>query len=109
MLLNDKQANAITSAIWLVGIGLLLWTGYWWPGIMFLIGTAAIAQGFVQGRGRMSCHAGLTTLGIGAWAVSGYNIFVLFLLIALGGLAEAFIVPSINKPAPDPELIDDRL
>jgi hypothetical protein len=109
MPLDEKQANSITSAVWLVGIGYLIWSGDWWPGILFLIGIAAIAQAFVEGRGRASWHAGLGLLGFGAWVLSGFNIFVLFVLLAAGGLAEAFLVPSSGKPAPDPELIDDRL
>jgi hypothetical protein len=91
--LTNKQAAAITSAVWLVGIGVLIVTGWWWPGIMFLIGIAAIIEGFVAGRGWYAFQGGLWTLGIGVWASFHYNILVLFCLIALSGLLGAFVRP----------------
>jgi hypothetical protein len=104
--LTNKQAGAITSAVWLVGIGVLIVTGWWWPGIMFLIGIAAIIQGFVAGRGWYAFQGGLWTLGIGVWALFGYNILVLFCLIALSGLLGAFVRPPglAKKQATDTSL-----
>lgn len=108
--LNHRQANAITSAVWLVGIGLLIVTGWWWPGIMFLIGLSAIAQGFVGGHDWYALNGGLWSIGIGVWAATSYNILVLFVLIALSGLAGAFLKPPFSgrKPLPDPAL-DDQI
>ncbi len=106
--LDTRQANAITSAIWLVGIGVLIVTGWWWPGIMFLIGLGAIVEGFARGRGWYALQGSLWTIGIGVWALTRYNILALFILIALSGLAGAFLRPPWReaKPAPDPSLDD---
>jgi hypothetical protein len=106
--LNAQQANAITSAIWLVGIGILIVTGWWWPGIMFLIGVGSIVQGLVAGRGWYALQGGLWTIGIGVWALTSYSILTLFILIALSGLFSAFCKPPFmgTKPAPDPSLDD---
>jgi hypothetical protein len=91
--LSNQQAAAISSAVWLVGIGVLIVTGWWWPGIMFLIGISAIVQGFVVGPGWFEFQWGLWALGTGVWALLGYNILVLFCLIALSGLLAAFAKP----------------
>ena len=106
MRLTSQQANAITSAVLLVGIGILFTTGYWWPGIMFLIGTSAIVQGLVAGRGWYSLQAGLWSIGIGVWALVGYGLLVLLVVIALSGLIAAFFKPPIlkAKPSAGPEL-----
>ena len=108
MKLTPQQANAITSACWLVGIGILIVTGSWWPGMMFLIGVSSIVQGLVAGRGWYALQGGLWSLGIGVWALANYNILVLFVLIALSGLLAAFVKPPMldRKPQPDSSLND---
>ncbi len=74
MKLTTEQADAIISAIWLVGMGILIVTGWWWPGM----------------------------------ALTGLDILVLFLSIALSGLFGASAKPSPfdRKPKPDPSLDD---
>jgi hypothetical protein len=106
--ITPHQANAITSAIWLVGIGILIVTGFWWPGIMFLIGFSSIVQGLVRGRGWYALQGGVWSIGIGVWALTGFNLLVLFCMIALSGLVGAFFKPPAfgDKPAPDPGLDD---
>jgi hypothetical protein len=104
--LTDAQAAAVSSAVWLVGIGVLMVTGWWWPGIMFLIGISAIVQGFVAGRGWYAFQGGLWTLGIGVWAAAHYNMLVFFCLLALSGLLAAFVKPPglAAKPPVDTSL-----
>jgi hypothetical protein len=109
--LTSEQANAITSAVWLVGLGILISTGWWWPGILFVIGAGSIAQGFVDGRGWYSLQSGLWTIGFGIWALVGfgYGLLFLFTMIALSGLFGAFFKPSPfeKKPKADQSLVDD--
>jgi hypothetical protein len=106
--LNQYQANAVTSAVLLVGLGILIVTGWWWPGIMFLIGICSILQGFVGGRGWYAWQWGLWAIGIGVWVLASHSILVLFILIALSGLVGAFCRPPMfsGKPAPDRSLHD---
>ncbi len=35
---NQRPDHSIISAIWLIGLGILFFTGRWWPGILVLIG-----------------------------------------------------------------------
>lgn len=109
MNLNSEQANAITSAVWLVGLGILLTTGFWWPGILFLIGAGAIAQGFVNGRGWASLQLGVWTIGLGFVFLSRFFLLGLFVVIAVSGLLNAFVKPPgfSTKPPADPSLRDD--
>lgn len=39
--------KSIQSGIWLIGIGILLLTGYWWPGILILIGLSMLANAMI--------------------------------------------------------------
>jgi hypothetical protein len=106
--LTSEQANAINSAVLLIGIGILISTGWWWPGLLFLIGAASIAQAFVNGRGWYSLQCGLWAIGFGIWVLFGYALLILLTMIALSGLFGAFIKPSpfAKKPRPDPSLDD---
>lgn len=51
---NDKQkkrtASAISGGIFLISLGVLLYTGWWWPGIMFAIGLSACAELVFRGK-----------------------------------------------------------
>lgn len=38
----------IQAAIWLLGIALLAWRDWWWPGILVLVAVSGLAQGIVQ-------------------------------------------------------------
>jgi membrane protein implicated in regulation of membrane protease activity len=38
----------IQSAIWLVGLAILFWKGWWWPGILILAAISGLFQGLVQ-------------------------------------------------------------
>lgn len=103
MNLSTLQINAINGAVWLVGIGVLIVTGFWWPGIMFLVGISSIIQALSMGQGWVAFQGAIWTIGIGVWALTGYNILVLFILIALSGLVAAFFPPPIlaRKPPVD--------
>lgn len=39
--------KSVQSGIWLIGIGILLLTGYWWPGILILIGLSMLANAMI--------------------------------------------------------------
>jgi hypothetical protein len=36
--------GAVQSAIWLIGLAILFWTGYWFPGILVLVAISGITQ-----------------------------------------------------------------
>ena len=38
----------IQSAIWLVGLAILFWQDWFWPGILVLLGISGLTQGLIQ-------------------------------------------------------------
>ncbi len=38
----------IQGAIWMLGIAVLAWQDWWWPGILVLVAISGLAQGIVQ-------------------------------------------------------------
>lgn len=85
-----RRASGISGGIFLIGLGMLLITGWWWPGIMLVIGLSGGAEQIF--RGQMSRGIG-TIVFFGAivvvvtiiqstdvtWAIVGP-----FILIVLG-------------------------
>lgn len=47
---SKRRASAISGGIFLISLGILLFTGWWWPGIMFAIGLAAGAELVFRGK-----------------------------------------------------------
>ena len=61
---KQRQANSISGGIFLISLGVLMVTGWWWPGIMVAIGLASgaslIFRGKVwQGIGSMAFFIGI--------------------------------------------------
>jgi hypothetical protein len=40
-----KKKNGLNAGILLIGIGVLAFTNFWWPGIMFVLGLSSLASG----------------------------------------------------------------
>lgn len=47
---QKRRASSISGGIFLISLGILLFTGWWWPGIMFAIGLAGGAELVFQGK-----------------------------------------------------------
>ena len=45
----DDRASQIGIGIFFIGLGLLLMTGWWWPGIMFVLAATVIARRLAAG------------------------------------------------------------
>lgn len=53
------------GGVFLIGLAVLFITGWWWPGIMFVVGAAMLARTTAQGRPWTSDMPALVVLGIG--------------------------------------------
>jgi hypothetical protein len=42
--------GAIQAGIWMVGLAILAWQGWWWPGILILVAISGITQAVLQSR-----------------------------------------------------------
>ncbi len=45
---KDPRRSTVQGAIWLIGIGVLALTDWWWPGILFLVAASTLVSGFVM-------------------------------------------------------------
>jgi hypothetical protein len=95
--MNKRRArDGITGGLLLVGIGVLLFTGWWWPGIMVVLGIA-IGAGLVF-RGRYLAGLAMAAIFFAipflAQTDIPWEIFGPMILIGLGvvALVRAFVL-----------------
>jgi hypothetical protein len=47
---RKKRASGISGGIFLIGLGILLFTNWWWPGILLVIGLSGGAEQIFRGQ-----------------------------------------------------------
>jgi hypothetical protein len=100
--LDENQRSSISASITLVGLELLFLTGWWWPGIMLVIAVVILAEGAMRGELRCGLQGAGWLLAIAVWSIFNYNVGLLFVVIGVGVLANAFLKPGVaRKPHVD--------
>ncbi len=93
---NHHTKTGIPGGIFLIGLGILMFTNWWWPGIMLVIGLS-ISAGLIL---RSQYISALLTLAIFTGipflvtANIPWGVFGPFIIIAMGA---SFIIKSIGK------------
>jgi hypothetical protein len=73
---KKRMADGISGGIFLICLGVLLYTGWWWPGIMVAIGLSSGASLIFRGqvwKGILS-FAFFISLPIGIWLITASKI-----------------------------------
>ena len=89
-LTSKKRAKAISSALFLIGIAVVMFLDAWWPGIMVVIGVPLALKQFLEGR----YHDTLLTLlvFVGFFIIAQFNISWKILLPILFIMAAVYIL-----------------
>jgi hypothetical protein len=90
---GPRRGNQVSGAVFLIGLGLLFLTNFWWPGILFVLGAAAIAQGLSEGRGWYALQGGVWLIGIGLVFSIGFSLPLLLILLGLSMLCGTVFRP----------------
>lgn len=99
--MTGERANQLSGAAWLIGIGALFVTGYWWPGVLFVVGAGMIVQGLAEGRGWYAYQSAAWMIGLGLWFALGWGIGALLIVLGISALIAALVRPPIaRKPKP---------
>ena len=63
----DKRENAaqVSGGVFLVGIGMLFLTGWWWPGVLFVGAATMIARTLAEGRPLRHAKGAFWMIGFG--------------------------------------------
>lgn len=87
--MNTKQTKSgIAGGILLIGLGVLIITGSWWPGIMIVIGLAVGADRAFRGyyMQALTAFAVFSAITLISTTNIPWNIFGPFILISLGAV-----------------------
>lgn len=90
-MISKERTDQVFGGVFLIGLAILFFSGYWWPGIMFVIGIAMLARTYSEGKPLTSNGGAWVTIAIGVVFALG-NVFQLLgdvpwwplILIALG-------------------------
>jgi len=63
---EKRRSDQAFGGAMLIGLGILFWTHWWWPGILFVVGIAMAARSVSEGRRWAENRGTLWMLGIGA-------------------------------------------
>jgi|GEM_PF-2428489 len=74
--------GGISGGVFLIGIAMLALTGWWWPGILVVIGIAALVSSVVGGRAWAGLQGALWLFGIAF--IAQFNLWWPGLLILVG-------------------------
>jgi len=88
---TEKRVDALGSGTFLIGLGVLFATGWWWPGIMFVVGLTAIVEALAAGRGWYAFQAGSWSILIGVWAIFHFAVAALFIGLGTAALLGYFV------------------
>jgi hypothetical protein len=90
--------GGVVGGIWLIGIALLAVTGWWWPGIMVLIGLSSLITGLASAEDTVERLAGLQgavwTLGIAVVAIFNWWWPGMLILVGLSAILGAIERPK---------------
>lgn len=98
---SKKRAKSISSALFLVGLGIVGFTGTWWPGIMLAIGLPLALRQYLLGK---SYDVFITLLiFVGVFITAQFNAsweFLLPVVLVTGGIYVFFrdYIESRNAP-----------
>lgn len=87
---SKKRAKAIASALFFIGLAIIMYLDAWWPGIMIVIGIPLALKQFLEGRH----HDTLLTLAVfvGFFIIAQFNISWKILLPILFIMAAVYIL-----------------
>ena len=83
---SKRKADVISNGVFLILLGCLIYTGQWWPGILFALGLTFAIRQYLTGR-RMDFFLTVTIIGllfIITWIGHLFSSFFPLLFIALG-------------------------
>lgn len=95
MNLSGGRKRDVVGVVWLIGLGILLLTRAWWPGIMFVIAATAMVQGYFDGKTWYGVQAGWWSAFFGLWVLMRHSPVWLFV-----GLGVSMICASLVRPGP---------
>lgn len=89
--MTTRNSGQVGGAVFLIGLGIIAWMNFWWPGIMFVVAASLLASEWVETDGQLSVSShravgAFVSIAIGLIGFIGINWGQLWplVLIAMG-------------------------
>lgn len=107
-----KKASAISNGIFLVSLGILLFTEFWWPGILLALWATIASRQYLSGRLYYALSSSVILLGLFIAALINFNFDILApILLVIGGMIiivrEYFFPGDTNGEEKSQEILED--
>lgn len=111
-IMSKRKADAISNGAFLIALGVLFYTNFWWPGILAAIWISIGLRQFLTGRIYDLCISTIILLGLFAMTVFNFEWAVLLpVLFIVGGIyiifREYFFAEDTNGEDKSQEILDD--
>ncbi len=83
--MSEHRASEVFGGTFLIGLAVIFLLGWWWPGIMYVIGIAFLARAAAQGRSWTE-----ESIGLGALAIA-----IIFTVLAILRIFSGILWPLI--------------
>jgi hypothetical protein len=109
MYMSKKKADAISNGVFLIGLGILVYTNYWWPGILIpLWATLALRQALT---GRFYDLIIATIILLGLFLLTFFNLnwmIIVPVLLILGGIHIIFREYCVAEGIEEEDPIEEK-
>ncbi|MBA3815752.1 MAG: hypothetical protein H0X29_04380 [Parachlamydiaceae bacterium] len=110
--MSKRKADTISNGAFLIALGVLIYSNYWWPGILAALWVSIGLRQFLTGRIYDFCISTLILLGLFAITVLNFEWAVLLpVLFIVGGIyiifREYFFAEDLNGEDKSQEILDD--
>jgi hypothetical protein len=98
-----RERSGVAGGLILIGLGVLLVTGWWWPGIMVVLGVALAAERWLSGRTRegIVVLAIFLAIPVGISLMGSIDIpWIWVLALVLIGLGASGVVKAMSARPP---------
>jgi hypothetical protein len=86
-----SRTDEASSAIFLIGLGLLFVTGWWWPGMLFVIAASSMARVMSEGQPWTAATGALWMAAIGLVFMFHLNFGIIWIVFGFAMLAAYMI------------------
>lgn len=83
---SKERADQVAGGVFMIGMAILFFSGYWWPGILFVSGASSLARGMAEGRAWYSVQGAVWMIGIGLVFAVGFSLPPLLIVVGLSTL-----------------------
>ena len=110
-LMSHKKANSISMGIFLICLGVLVFTNTWWPGILLALWATVVSRQYLEGRVYPALITTIVFVGLFVLAFfKSYQIFLPVLLVIAGiflVIREYYFRKDTNGEEKSEEIKDD--